>query len=194
MGETCITKSILLVPKNGVILELSKKYINVAVIMKRIITRIGDIFCVEIGGNRKRYFQYIANDLEQLNSSVIRVFKTIYDKDADPGVDNITSDQVDFYSHTVLKLGILEKAWIKVGKSKDVGSFDSIMFRSTNDYSPSQLKSYHWYVWKLGQEESTYIGELTDELASITEDGGVFPYTWIIERMKTGRFPCAMPY
>ncbi len=175
-------------------MELSKKYINVAVIMKRIITRIGDIFCVEIGGNRKRYFQYIANDLEQLNSSVIRVFKTIYDKDADPGVDNITSDQVDFYSHTVLKLGILEKAWIKVGKSKDVGSFDSIMFRSTNDYSPSQLKSYHWYVWKLGQEESTYIGELTDELASITEDGGVFPYTWIIERMKTGRFPCAMPY
>ena len=114
--------------------------------MKRIVTKIGDIFCVDVGDNHKRYFQYIANDLHQLNSSTIRVFKTKYPLDVEPNMEDIVADEVDFYSHTILKFGIQENAWIKVGKSKNVGSFDSIMFRSTNDYSSSCLKSYHWYV------------------------------------------------
>lgn len=38
---------------------------------KRIVTKIGDVFCIEIDGKYKCFFQYIANDLEQLNSSVI---------------------------------------------------------------------------------------------------------------------------
>lgn len=45
---------------------------------KRIVTKIGDVFCAEIDNRIKRYFQYIVNDMEQLNSSVIRVFKTHY--------------------------------------------------------------------------------------------------------------------
>ena len=44
---------------------------------KRIVTKMGDIFCVEIDNGYKRFFQYIINDIEALNSSVIRVFKTI---------------------------------------------------------------------------------------------------------------------
>ena len=42
---------------------------------KRIVTKIGDVFCIEIDGQYKCYFQYIANDMECLNSSVIRIFK-----------------------------------------------------------------------------------------------------------------------
>lgn len=45
---------------------------------KRIVTKMGDIFCVEIDNGYKRFFQYIINDIEALNSSVIRVFKTHY--------------------------------------------------------------------------------------------------------------------
>ncbi len=162
--------------------------------MKRIVTKIGDIFCVKIDDKRKRYFQYIANDIYQLNSSTIRVFKTVYPLEVEPDMEDIVADEVDFYSHTVLKFGIQENAWTQVGKSKNVGSFDSIMFRSATDYSSSCLKSYHWYVWKLGQEDAYHIGELTEEYANITDYGAVYPYNWLVEKIKTGHYPCAMPY
>ena len=45
---------------------------------KRIVTKIGDVFCAEIEGQCKRFFQYFAIDSTQLNSSVIRVFKQHY--------------------------------------------------------------------------------------------------------------------
>ena len=41
---------------------------------KRIVTKIGYVFCVEIDNKYKCFFQYVANDMTQLNSSVIRVF------------------------------------------------------------------------------------------------------------------------
>lgn len=44
---------------------------------KRIITKIGDIFCVEVDNDYKCYFQYVANDMTVLNSSVIRVFAKV---------------------------------------------------------------------------------------------------------------------
>ena len=45
---------------------------------KRIITKIGDIFCVEVDNDYKCYFQYVANDMTVLNSSVIRVFAKVF--------------------------------------------------------------------------------------------------------------------
>lgn len=42
---------------------------------KRIVTKIGDIFSVTLKNGKQRFFQYIANDYSQLNSSVIRVFR-----------------------------------------------------------------------------------------------------------------------
>ena len=41
---------------------------------KRVMTRIGDIFCIELK-EYKVYFQYIAVDTSQLNSITIRVFE-----------------------------------------------------------------------------------------------------------------------
>ena len=32
---------------------------------KRIITKIGDIFCVEVDNDYKCYFQYVANDMTE---------------------------------------------------------------------------------------------------------------------------------
>lgn len=43
--------------------------------MKRVLTKIGDVFEVKIDETSKKYFQYIANDMTQLNSDVIRGFK-----------------------------------------------------------------------------------------------------------------------
>lgn len=45
---------------------------------KRIITKIGDIFSVVLNNGNQRFFQYIANDYSQLNSSVIRMSQTAY--------------------------------------------------------------------------------------------------------------------
>ena len=78
---------------------------------KRIVTKMGDIFCVEIDNGYKRFFQYIINDIEALNSSVIRVFKTHYPMDYRPIIEEIVMDEVEFYAHTVLRAGIVYGAW-----------------------------------------------------------------------------------
>lgn len=88
---------------------------------KRIVTKMGDIFCVEIDNGYKRFFQYIINDIEALNSSVIRVFKTHYPMDYRPIMEEIVMDEVEFYAHTVLRAGIVYGAWYKVGNSKEIG-------------------------------------------------------------------------
>ena len=61
---------------------------------KRIVTRKGDIFCVEIDNKFKAYFQYITTDMTQLNSTVIRVFKKHYPMDYVPDFDEIVRDDV----------------------------------------------------------------------------------------------------
>ena len=80
---------------------------------KRIVTRIGNVFCAEINNEHKRFFQYVANDLEELNSSVIRVFKPRYPMDYKPVIEDLVKDEVEFYAHTILKFGIVFNAWTK---------------------------------------------------------------------------------
>ncbi len=73
---------------------------------KRIVTRIGNIFCVEIDKQYKKFFQYVANAMSQLNSSVIRAFKRKYPIEWKPDMAVIVDDDVEFYAHTVLSAGI----------------------------------------------------------------------------------------
>ena len=75
---------------------------------KRIVTKIGDIFSVTLDNGNSRFFQYIANDLTNLNSSVIRVFKKEYPKGYELNPEEVVSGDVDFYAHTVLRCGIAE--------------------------------------------------------------------------------------
>lgn len=96
---------------------------------KRIVTKIGDVFCAEVDGEFKAYFQYVANDLTQLNSSVIRVFKTHYPIDHKPVIEDIVKDEVAFYAHTVLRWGIELNAWYKIGKSTDI---DTSVLKKSN--------------------------------------------------------------
>ena len=42
---------------------------------KRIVTKMGDIFCVEIDNGYKRFFQYIINDIEALKYFVTKIYK-----------------------------------------------------------------------------------------------------------------------
>ena len=72
---------------------------------KRIVTKIGDIFSVTLDNGNLRFFQYIANDWTDLNSSVIRVFKKEYPKGYELNPEEVVSDDVDFYAHTILRMG-----------------------------------------------------------------------------------------
>ena len=152
---------------------------------KRIITKIGDIFCVEVDNDYKCYFQYVANDMTVLNSSVIRVFSKHYPMDYVPVFDDIVKDEVYFYAHTILRFGILYNAWYIVGKNSNVGNPDEILFRWTYDVGPIK-KSYNWHFWKINQE-SQFIGEMCEKYAHV-DLGIVLTYEDIVSKIKTGKF------
>ncbi len=154
---------------------------------KRIITKIGDIFCVEVDNSYKCYFQYVANDMTVLNSSVIRVFAKHYPIDYIPIFDDIVNDKVYFYAHTILRFGILYNAWYKVGKHSNIGNPDEIYFRWFSDINFSEInKSYNWSIWIINKEMK-YIGEMSEKYAHI-DLGIVLTYEDIVNKIKTGKF------
>ncbi len=164
---------------------------------KRIVTKIGDVFCAEVDGEFKAYFQYVANDLTQLNSSVIRVFKTHYPIDHKPVIEDIVKDEVQFYAHTILKFGIMYGAWYKIGKSKDIDetSLNEVVFGCAQDTKPIKENGFfkvldvnpleNWYIWKINQQHIS-VGKLPSKYHSILELGSVMPFPSIICRIKYG--------
>lgn len=163
--------------------------------MARIVTKIGDIFAVRLGDTNCKYFQYVANDLTQLNSSIIRVFKQKYDLQIKTDLSDVVKGEVDFHAHCVLKWGIQLELWQKVGKSAVVGDVD-VLFRGTNDYGrkldePPVLVSENWYVWKIN-ENFRSIGKLTEEYKE-TEIGLVINPKSIVHRVRTGNYDFDYP-
>ena len=163
---------------------------------KRIITKIGDVFCVEVDGKFKCFFQYIANDFYQLNSSVIRVFKHRYLMEYELSINEVVKDEVAFYAHTVLRTGIELGAWHKVGKSTDLGEegLAKVMFGCAQDtkvYSPNHIERVNpltnWYIWHVNKPHVN-VGELADKYQDIIEVGSVMPYQQIVNRMKYGYY------
>lgn len=162
---------------------------------KRIITKIGDVFCAEFDNGTKGYFQYIANDLTQLNSSVIRAFKTHYPINQELSIDDIVKDEVAFYAHTILRPGIAENAWYKVGKSMDLGlnELQKITFGYTIEtdmigYEVIDIDPFkNWIIWHINNE-FVNIGTLPKSLHNTIEYGSVMPYICIKKRMRCGYY------
>lgn len=161
---------------------------------KRIITKIGNIFCVELDGGAKAYFQYIANDLSYLNSSVIRAFKTHYPLDSNPTMTQIVSDEVAFYAHTVLRAGIQFGVWYKVGKSSEIGETElkKVIFAVASENDVYNLEDMskkdpltNWYIWHINNNLIN-VGKLPKKYWNSVEPGVVFPYFEIVNRMKYG--------
>lgn len=165
---------------------------------KRIVTKIGDIFCAEIDGKYKVYFQYIANDTEALNSSVIRVFQRRYRLTDILDVDEIVTDEILFYAHTVLRVGIEENKWYKVGKSDNLGldKLENIYFGlAQSTYIDAELMQIihcdpqeNLVIWHVNHEKRRE-GKLTNENKLKIEYGGVVPVGSIISRIKLGYDP-----
>ena len=68
---------------------------------KRVMTRVGDIFCVELS-EYKVYFQFIAVDSSYLNSTTIRVFYKKYPLDYVFDAEEVVRDEIMFCAHTML--------------------------------------------------------------------------------------------
>ena len=160
--------------------------------IKRVMIKKGDIFVVKIDDKSKRYFQYKTNDLKQLNSDVIRCFKKRYTLEESPNLDEIEKDEIFFYAHCVTKWGIKLGYWGKVGNIDNVGTFNHILFRDKNDYGTIKGEepikvSHNWYVWRIGELKSTYLGKFEGENRN-AEIGIVMDSESIVHRIKTGHY------
>jgi len=156
-------------------------------------TKISDIFEIKTIRNTKRYFQYVANDLYQLNSAVVRVFRREFPLEYVPVAEEIVNDDMDFYTHILLKTGLKLEFWIKVGKHINIGEPNKFLFKGTNDYGFTKKPiSDKWYVWYLGDNETKKIGYMTDKYRH-AEYGGVFPPIEILERINKGKYRGKFP-
>ncbi len=162
---------------------------------KRIVTKIGDIFCVEFPDNTKGYFQYIAKDMTLLNSSVIRAFYTHYPIDQDVKIEDIVKDKVDFFAHTVLRIGIELDAWYKVGRCSEVGinELNKVQFGNTSEFNRFSSDIiiinplFNWVIWNVNKE-SRFVGKLPSSIVDKVETGFIKPYNEIVDRMFLGYY------
>lgn len=153
--------------------------------------KVGDIFQVSINTSTQKYFQFVARDITQLNSDVVRVFKDPYLCTESVDIKKIVTGDVDFYVHVFLKIGIKQELWKKVGHSDEIGHTD-IMFRNTNDYGNPEIKvSRNWHVWHIG-EPFQHIGALTGDYQN-ADIGVVMPPHNLVHRMRTGGFNFVYP-
>jgi hypothetical protein len=74
----------------------------------------------------------------------LRVFSTAYNDVNDINIFDVIRGPVDFYAHCVIKVGLKNGFWKKVGKTFDVGKLD-ILFRSSRDFGRDDIKvSNRW--------------------------------------------------
>ncbi len=164
---------------------------------KRIVTKIGNVFCVEMDGRYKCFFQYIANDIEQLNSSVIRVFRKRYPMDYKPDMDEIVAGEVAFYAHTILRAGIANGIWYKVGKTSEIGQkeLEDVIFGTNGkerygvqgDVDPRE----NWRIWDLNGHELRHT-RLPESIKENVEVGCVLSYLCILDRIRYGYYASTM--
>ena len=162
---------------------------------KRIVTKIGNIFCTKIDDKWKVYFQYICNDLTNLNSSVIRVFKTRYPIDHKVDLEEVVKDRVHFYAHTILRPGVAAVVWEKVGKSSNLGldGLNKIWFATAVDHIFNQVTfemrdvdpDKNWRLWQVNCEPKQ-VTKLPKEVIPYLESGAIYYYSMINDRIKFG--------
>lgn len=164
--------------------------------MARIQTKTGDVFEVKVDDFRKKYFQYTINDLTQLNSDVIRVFKKIYSIDQKPELAEIVDEEIEFYAHCVTKIGVKMGLWNRVGNIDDVGKPKDVLFRISGDAGckPGEFVSVSedWYVWRVNDKMTKKIGKLLGENRN-AEIGLVYNPANIVHRIKTGVYNSIYP-
>ena len=153
--------------------------------------KIGDVFSVSLDEGTQKYFQYVADDPTQLNSEIIRAFRKTYPLHHRLDTNAIVLDEIDFFAHVSLMLGIRLKRWIKVGTVPSIGE-ETVLFRISGDYGNPKVRiSQDWYVWRTG-EPLLHVGRLKEEYQK-AEIGVVVSPDGIVHRMRTGEYDFVYP-
>ncbi len=160
--------------------------------MKRILIKPGGVFEVKLNSNNKRYFQYITKDTTQLNSQVVAVFKRSYEIKYNPVTSEITSDDIDFYAHTMIRGGLFHKLWDPAGKGAILDRDEKIMFRHTEDYGFVKKEiSDRWYIWEINNKPIE-VGKL-DSKTSLYNVGLVINPFGLFHKIKTDNYKFSYP-
>lgn len=163
---------------------------------KRVVIKIGDVFCVEFDNRFKCYFQCIAKETDPFECEVIRVFKTRYAMSYVPVADDVVADEVDFFAHTPVRDGLLYNTWYKIGESCAVGAdaLENVLFGiaqknklNADGYYESLSPLDNWLIWKVGQKP-VEIGRLPEKYHSIIKDGSLYRGSEIKTRVEYGYF------
>lgn len=165
--------------------------------MRKRNAKVGDVFLVKTDFHTKRYFQYICNDLTQLNSDVIRAFTRTYSVEENPSIHEIVSEDILLFAHCTVRLGLKMELWEKVGNIGEVGDFSDIIFRNTNDYGAKVneeriLKSKNWHIWRINDKNFTPVPKLQKEHRN-GYIGIVFNPLGIVEILKGNKYPPNYP-
>lgn len=163
----------------------------IQIVVNRMPKNVGSIYRVEVGDDEVRYFWDVATDATQLSSAVIVVFRRRYPKTSTADVDEITSDDVDFYCHTMISVGKKLGLWSRVGFKRVDRSF-SMLFRDSGDYGNPKIRvSDHWYVWEPNKPFRN-VGKLSGDLTK-AEVGVVMNPAGVVNRMRTGFYGIVYP-
>jgi hypothetical protein len=153
--------------------------------------RLGQIYQVDVGANQVRYFWEVGADGTQLGSALIVVFKTVYPRMDAPDLEAITADEVDFYCHTFVRIGVKLGHWSKVGFRPLNRNF-AMPFRDTGDYGNPEIRvSRRWYCWEPNEPFRDVKWE-PEELCKM-EIGVVFPSDSVVNRIHTGVYGVVYP-
>lgn len=155
--------------------------------------KIGDIFELALQNDQKSYVQYIGNDKTQLNSDVIRVFKSRYSREEKVSLKAIVQDQVELYLHvTGVEFGVDDHTWTWFGHVEDLGSLHGIFFKGSYDYgNPEIKKSERWYAWELNGPMVPF-NEMKIESTTVNM-GVVMRPKDVRAFMETGKLPFFYP-
>ncbi|HXB58567.1 MAG TPA: hypothetical protein VNU95_03335 [Candidatus Acidoferrales bacterium] len=153
---------------------------------------VGDVFSVRVDEDITKYFQYVADDLTQLNSQVIRAFKRQYHANEAVIANEIVRGEIEFFAHVFLRIGLKLHYWIKLGHVPEVGTVN-VFFRNSEDSgNPEVKRSEKWYVWNINQP-FVDVGKLEGTYQN-AEIGVVIPPDSIVHRMRTGEYDFVYPH
>jgi hypothetical protein len=151
----------------------------------RVTTKVGDVFRIPLKQGGVRYMQYVANDMTQLNSDVLRVFKPIT-SNAESDIEKIAESEIDFHVHSDTRAGIKMGNWTKLGRANVYGPTLTLFRQTADDGNPGIKFSTRWSVWRVG-ESMKFVGALHDANRD-SEPGSVFPPFAVVSRIETGDY------
>ncbi len=150
----------------------------------RIKIKYGDIFKVKISDNEVCYLQYLANDINQLNGDVIRVFKDRYKDEDTPSPEEVINGEIDFYCHVFLKRGVQLGFWTQYAHSDNVGDLKKIYFKNYIDSFPCMT---YWHAWNIYDSKLIEYKKLPRRFQNAFW-GTLFQPSTVFHKITTGRF------